>query len=135
MNDRWRMDFERDGYLVLPGFVDGQACETLKARMDELVAAFDPSDVATIFSTTEQLHAQADYFLSSGDKIRFFADPTGAYAVTLGVNIDGIPFFGTPRYSRFAMTIEDGVITHFDVEPDKFGVSCSLSAPLLAKIG
>ena len=34
-----------------------------------------------------------------------------------------------------AMTIEDGVITHFDVEPDKFGVSCSLSAPLLAKIG
>ncbi|HCH65267.1 MAG: peroxiredoxin [Deltaproteobacteria bacterium] len=73
--------------------------------------------------------------LGAGDKIRFLADPTGAYAVTLGINIDGIPFFGTTRFSRFAMTIEDGVITNFDVEPDKFGVSCSLSGPLLEKIG
>jgi peroxiredoxin len=60
-------------------------------------------------------------------------DPTGAWAQALGIAIEGIPFFGTPRYSRFAMTLEDGVIKVFDVEPDRFGTSCSLSGALLSK--
>ncbi len=72
MTKNWRADFEREGYLILPDFIGADACVNLRARMAELVAAFDPSDVATIFSTTGQTHAQADYFLSSGDKIRFF---------------------------------------------------------------
>ena len=64
--------FERDGFLVLPGFVDGSACDALRARMAELVDAFEPGEVQTIFSTTEKTHAQDRYFLDSGDKIRFF---------------------------------------------------------------
>ena len=72
MNDRWRADFERDGFLVLPNFIETAACEALRERMAKLVDDFEPNDVATIFSTTERTHAQDDYFLSSGDKIRFF---------------------------------------------------------------
>jgi hypothetical protein len=67
-----RADFEREGYLVLPGFVPEAECEALRARMAELVAAFDPSEVRTIFSTTRRSHAQDRYFLESGDRIRFF---------------------------------------------------------------
>src|ERR671919_2430575 len=67
-----RADFERDGYLVLPGFVPDAQCDALRARMAELLAAFDPAEVATIFSTRELSHAQDRYFLESGDKIRFF---------------------------------------------------------------
>jgi phytanoyl-CoA hydroxylase len=67
-----RADFEREGYLVLPGFVPEAECEALRARMAELVAAFDPGEVRTIFSTTRRSHAQDRYFLESGDRIRFF---------------------------------------------------------------
>ncbi|MDH3660767.1 MAG: phytanoyl-CoA dioxygenase family protein [Alphaproteobacteria bacterium] len=69
MTKNLRAAFERDGYLILPGFVDGAACDALKGRM---VEAFEPDEVATIFSTTEKTHAQDAYFLESGDKIRFF---------------------------------------------------------------
>jgi phytanoyl-CoA hydroxylase len=67
-----RAEFERDGYLVLAGFVPPGECDALCARMAELIAAFEPGEVATIFSTTRRSHAQDRYFLESGDKIRFF---------------------------------------------------------------
>jgi phytanoyl-CoA hydroxylase len=67
-----RRTFERDGYLVLPGVVPEAACDALRARMAELIEAFEPGEVATIFSTTRRSHAQDRYFLDSGDKIRFF---------------------------------------------------------------
>jgi phytanoyl-CoA hydroxylase len=69
---RLRREFEREGYLVLPGFVPADACDTLPARMAELTAAFEPGEAATVFSTTRRSHAQDRYFLESGDKIRFF---------------------------------------------------------------
>jgi phytanoyl-CoA hydroxylase len=67
-----RERFERDGYLILPGFVPAPECDALRARMAELVEAFEPGEVATIFSTTRRSHAQDRYFLESGDQIRFF---------------------------------------------------------------
>jgi len=67
-----RCRFERDGFLVLPGFVSADTCEALRARMAELIAAFEPGEVASVFSTTRRSHAQDRYFLDSGDKIRFF---------------------------------------------------------------
>jgi phytanoyl-CoA hydroxylase len=67
-----RATFERDGFLVLPGFVRRADCAALRARMAGLVAAFDPGEVRTVFSTTRHSHAQDRYFLGSGDRIRFF---------------------------------------------------------------
>ncbi len=67
-----RADFERDGFLVLPGFVPPERCDALRARMDEMLEDFEPAEVATIFSTGALSHAQDRYFLESGDKIRFF---------------------------------------------------------------
>jgi phytanoyl-CoA hydroxylase len=64
--------FEHDGYLVLRRFVPAGRCDELRARMAALLAAFEPAEVATIFSTRELSHAQDRYFLESGDKIRFF---------------------------------------------------------------
>jgi phytanoyl-CoA hydroxylase len=64
--------YERDGFLVLEDFVSGEACDALRTRAAELVQAFDPSGVVSIFSTHEQTRSSDEYFLASGDKISFF---------------------------------------------------------------
>jgi len=64
--------YERDGFLVLEDFVSARACEQLRKRSLELVQAFDPTGVFSIFSTREQSRLTDDYFLESSDKIRFF---------------------------------------------------------------
>ena len=64
--------YERDGFLVIEGFAEAKACDRLRERAGELVAAFDPEGVRSIFSTHEQTRTSDDYFLNSGDQIRFF---------------------------------------------------------------
>jgi len=64
--------YEREGFLVLEDFVSHDACDALRARAAELVQAFDPSGIVSIFSTHEQTRTSDEYFLDSGDKISFF---------------------------------------------------------------
>src|ERR671938_1186837 len=64
--------YERDGFLVLEDFVAGGECDRLRARADELVEAFEPGEVLSIFTTREQTRKSDEYFLDSGDKVRFF---------------------------------------------------------------
>lgn len=64
--------YQRDGFLVLQNFATRAECETLQQRAAELVAEFDPQGVISIFSTREQTRQSDEYFLTSGDKIRFF---------------------------------------------------------------
>jgi phytanoyl-CoA hydroxylase len=64
--------YARDGFLILPDFVKTESCDRLRARAGELVHDFDPSGIVSIFSTKEQNRRSDDYFLTSGDKIRFF---------------------------------------------------------------
>ena len=70
--------YRRDGFLVLEGFVADSTCDRLRARMGELLAGFDVEGVRTVFATDDQRHAQDDWFLDSGDRIRFFFEP-GAF--------------------------------------------------------
>jgi phytanoyl-CoA hydroxylase len=64
--------YQRDGFLVIEDFADPEECERLRRRAQELVHDFDPQGVISIFSTREQTRASDDYFLDSGDKVRFF---------------------------------------------------------------
>src|SRR5215207_1919124 len=64
--------YERDGFLVLEGFAAGEACDRLRRRAAELLEAFDPADIFSVFSTREQTRKSDEYFLDSGDKVRFF---------------------------------------------------------------
>jgi phytanoyl-CoA hydroxylase len=61
-----------EGFLVIEGFADAAACDRLRARAAEMVHEFGPAEVVSIFSTHEQNRLTDDYFLTSGDKIRFF---------------------------------------------------------------
>jgi phytanoyl-CoA hydroxylase len=60
------------GFLVIEGFASEQECDELRLRAEELVQGFEPSEVVSIFTTHEQSRVTDDYFLTSGDKIRFF---------------------------------------------------------------
>src|SRR5919112_1246286 len=64
--------YERDGFLVLEGFASEKACDRLRRRAAELLEAFDPADTFSVFSTREQTRRSDEYFLDSGDKVRFF---------------------------------------------------------------
>lgn len=66
--------YRESGVIVLHDFVSTDACDALRARAAELVAEFDPSEVRSIFSTTTQTQLDDDYFIESGDKIRFFLE-------------------------------------------------------------
>jgi phytanoyl-CoA hydroxylase len=70
--------YRQDGFLVIEDFVPAAVCDGLRAQMAELLAGFDPVGVRTVFSTADQRHAQEDWFLDSGDKIRFFFE-AGAF--------------------------------------------------------
>jgi phytanoyl-CoA hydroxylase len=64
--------YSRDGFLVLADFVDPTECDQLRARAEQMVQEFDPAGLVSIFTTQEQSRVSDDYFLNSGDKIRFF---------------------------------------------------------------
>ncbi len=74
LTEQQRTDFERDGFLVLPGFVDPSRCEELQAHVEALLAEVDPATdgATTVFSTTDQAHAQDEWFLGSGATVRWF---------------------------------------------------------------
>jgi len=87
--------FEQNGYAVFPDALDRDALATLRAGIDALVADFDPSGISTIFSTGDQSHARDDYFLESGDKMRFFledgaVDADGQLTVDKGLSLNKI---------------------------------------------
>ena len=66
--------YEAAGVLVLRDFVPIEKCAELRKRALELVEAFDPGTVRSVFSTTSQTQLDDDYFIKSGDKIRFFLE-------------------------------------------------------------
>ena len=66
-------------------------------------------------------------------KVRMLADPAGAFTKSVGLGVDAAVLGGL-RSQRYAMVIEDGVVTHLQVEPDGFGLSCSLAPALIDQL-
>ncbi|CAE7145292.1 unnamed protein product [Rhizoctonia solani] len=74
--------FYKDGYLILPGFIPKDETSALLARAKQLIAEFPlEGHPMTRFTTGEEddpnhskKHVGDEYFLTSGDKIRFFLE-------------------------------------------------------------
>jgi phytanoyl-CoA hydroxylase len=64
--------YQRDGYLVLPGFKSDGDIAALRARAAQIVDEFDPGQGSAIFTTLNQATATDDYFLRSDNTIRCF---------------------------------------------------------------
>jgi phytanoyl-CoA hydroxylase len=109
--------YARDGFLVIEGFAGRQECARLRRRAEELVRDFDPQGVISIFSTREQTRASDDYFLDSGDKVRFFFEE------------DAFTPEGALRYSKERSINKIGHALH-DLDPvfDSFSRKPELAA-------
>jgi len=102
--------YQDQGFLVLEHFTSEDECEQLRARAAEMVHEFDPAEVVSIFSTHEQNRTTDDYFLTSGDKIRFFfeenafnADGTLKYEKEKSINKIGHALHDLdPVFERFS---------------------------------
>ena len=117
--------YDEQGFLVIENFATPADCDLLRARAEELVRGFDPAEVVSIFSTHEQNRLTDDYFLTSGDKIRFFfeenafnADGSLNYPKEKSINKIGHalhdldPIFD--RFSRHAKVRELATALGFD---------------------
>ncbi|MBO0724086.1 MAG: phytanoyl-CoA dioxygenase family protein [Blastocatellia bacterium] len=109
--------YKRDGFLVIEDFAGRPECERLMRRAEELVRDFAPQGAISIFSTREQTRSSDDYFLDSGDKIRFFFEEE-AFAPDGGL-----------RYSRERAINKIGHALH-DLDPvfDAFSRKPELAA-------
>jgi peroxiredoxin 5 len=106
----------------LPGYI--QDADALAAKGVDSIACVAVND-AFVMDAWGKAHG-------AGDKVRMLADPQGAFTKAVGLDVDA-PVLGGLRSKRYAMVIEDGTVTHLQVEPDGFGLSCSL-APSIAEL-
>jgi phytanoyl-CoA hydroxylase len=115
--------YREKGFLLLNDFVAPEECDRLKTQAEALVQAFDPAEVVSIFSTNEQDRIADEYFLTSGDKIRFFFEENA-------FNLDG-----TLKYQKEKCINKVGHALH-DLDPvfDRFSRDPKVKA-LAADLG
>ena len=102
----------------LPGFIDN--ADAIKAKGVDTIACMAVNDVFVMDAWGNSAGA--------GDKVLMLADGNGTYAATLGLELDGSGFGLGTRGQRFAMVVEDGVVTQLHVEaPMAFEVSSAES--------
>ena len=61
-----------NGYLIIENFKTNEECDKLINRSKELIDEQDFNNQQSVFDTVSQTHNDDNYFLDSGDKIRFF---------------------------------------------------------------
>ena len=69
----YMIEFWKDnGYLIIENFKTNEECDELIQRSKELIEEQDFNNQQSVFDTISQTHNDDNYFLESGDKIRFF---------------------------------------------------------------
>ena len=98
----------------LPGFV--QNADAIKAKGVDAIACMAVNDAFVMGAWGEQQKV--------GDKIMMLADGNGDLTKALGLELDGSRFGMGKRSQRFAMVVDNGVVSKLNIEePGAFAVS------------
>ena len=99
LTTRQIVDFERDGYLVLPHFISDDDCAALREHAASLEENLRTDrDHVTVFSAGDQAHGDDSWFLTSGDKTRGFFEDDGTHLNKIGHAMHDLD----PVFSRFS---------------------------------
>ncbi len=98
----------------LPGYVE--QADRLKEKGVDTIACMAVNDVFVMNAWGKDRNV--------GEKVMMLADGNGDYTRALGLEMDGTGFGLGMRGQRFALVVDDGVVSHVAVEePGKFEVS------------
>jgi peroxiredoxin 5 len=107
----------------LPGYLND--FDAIKDKGVDQVACISVNDAFVMNAWGEAHGAEG--------KVRMLADPVAEFTKAVGLDVDAAALGGT-RSKRYAMVVEDGKVTQLEVEPDGFGLTCSLSESIIAKL-
>ncbi|MCL4686756.1 peroxiredoxin [Myxococcota bacterium] len=98
----------------LPGFVENAAA--IRAKGVDAIVCLAVNDAFVMGAWGRDQHTEG--------KVLMVADGNGEWTRALGLDFDGSRFGMGLRAQRFAMIVDDGVVTHLAVEaPGQFQVS------------
>ncbi|MDD2859268.1 MAG: peroxiredoxin [Candidatus Nanopelagicales bacterium] len=106
--------------MHLPSFVKRAA--DLSAKGVDRIVCISVND-AFVMDAWGQAQGVSDQFVMA-------ADPVGAFTKAVGMDVD-VPALGGLRSKRYAMVIEEGVVTQFLPEEDGFSVLASTAECVL----
>ena len=100
----------------LPGYQSD--AEAIRNRGIDTIACMAVNDVFVMGAWAESA--------GTGDDVLMLADGNGDYAAALGLSWDLSGLGLGTRSQRFSMIVDNGVVTHLNVEPPgEFGISAS----------
>jgi peroxiredoxin len=102
----------------LPGYVEHAAA--MKAKGVDTIACLAVNDVFVMSAWGQAAGV--------GDSVLMLADGNATYSKALGLEFDGSGFGMGTRGQRFAMVVDNGVVSSLHIEPPgQFGVSAAES--------
>jgi len=104
----------------LPGYVVN--ADNIKAKGVDTIACISVNDAFVMGAWGQAQNAE---------ELLMLADGNGDFTAALGLELDGRGFGLGTRSQRFAMIVDDGTITHLNVEPGA-GVDVSSAETMMA---
>ncbi|KAG0175734.1 Peroxiredoxin-5, mitochondrial [Apophysomyces sp. BC1034] len=101
----------------LPGYI--KQVGALKDKGVDLIACVSVNDAFVMSAWGVDLK-------TTQDDITLLADSKGELAKAMDLSFDASGALGNHRFKRFAAIVENGVVKHLFVEPDKTGLDVSL---------
>lgn len=117
---------------VIGAFTSGCSKVHLSGYVADAAALHDKGYAEVFCVSVNDAAVMAAWGASQGaeGKVRLLADPQGGLTKALGLDIQ-VAHLGGLRSKRYAMVVDNGVVTDLQVEPDGFGLTCSLASSVL----
>ena len=110
-------------YTHLPGYIE--QAENIKAKGVELILCISVNDPFVMEAWGKAHHADG--------RVTMLADTNGEFTKAVGLTVMAAGLGGL-RSKRYSMLVENGIVTQLNVEPNGFGLTCSLAQNIVEQL-